>query len=170
MNGRFFKAFRLITITIIIIIIGIFCIKRASSVLEQKKCDDIKADLLLIQAKVKVIKGKSEVSGNKDNYLGTKISEIENNDLKDFMKYIKIKDEDFDKYFALNKEDFEAMAIADELKNIEDNVFVVNYDNSEVIYKKGVNIDGEIKYKISEINEKNMPKYWILYNRVEVQE
>ncbi|MBR2744838.1 MAG: hypothetical protein IKE01_06070 [Clostridia bacterium] len=169
MEGRFFKAIRLLVVTTIIIIVGVFCIKKVSNSLEQKKYEDLKADLLLIQAKVKTIKGKADVSGNKDNYLGAKISENENNDLKDFLRYIKIKDEDFESFYVLSKVDFDTMNISDELKNAEDNEFIVNYDSSEVIYKKGIKVDGKVKYKISEINEKKLPKYWIIYNRVEVQ-
>ena len=61
------------------------------------------------------------------------------------------------------------MGIANELKNIEENVYIVNYDTAEVIYKKGVEINNNLKYKLSDIVTKEQQKYWILYNRIDVK-
>ena len=120
----------------VIVIIAIFIAKNAFKMLERKENDDVKTDLLIIQAKVKVIKGKSEVNANTDNYVGTKVIDIENEEIKDFLKNIGISEKDFDKYFVLNYKDFEKMEITQDLKNMEDNVFIVNFDSTEVIYKK----------------------------------
>ena len=45
MEGRFFKAIRLLVVTTIIIIVGVFCIKKVSNSLEQKKYEDTTNDV-----------------------------------------------------------------------------------------------------------------------------
>ena len=61
------------------------------------------------------------------------------------------------------------MGISGELKNPEDNQYIVNYDAADVIYKKGIEEKGDVKYKISDIITKENPKYWILHNRAGVE-
>ena len=155
-------------IVIAIVAIAFFIAKNAFNMLKQKEIDDIETDLLLVQAKVKVIKGKSDVSSNTDVYVGTKASEIEDESIKEFLKSLNIDESDFEQYYVLSSEDFDRMEIKDELKKVEHNVYIVNYDTAEIIYRNGVEVEGNNKYKISEIIKKENPKYWILYNRAEV--
>ena len=168
MKKSMFKIIKLLFILLIIAGIATFLIKNVAILLQQKNDDDKKTDLLLIQAKVKLIKGKSDVNSNTDEYIGLKASESNNEDIKEFLRNIQILDSDFEKYYILSYQDFEKMGIVSELKNIEDNNYIVNYENAEVIYVKGVNIDNELKYKLSEIITKEEEKKWILYNRIEV--
>ena len=168
MNKGIFKTLRFFIIICAIIVVGVFIAQKGFKMLRLKENDDIKTDLLLIQAKVKVIKGKSDVSANTEAYVGTKVSESDNGDMKDFLKNINIQEPDFEKYYILSNQDFEAMEILGELKNPEENSFVVNYDDAEVIYKNGVETESGTKYKVSEIVVKENPKFWVLYNRVEV--
>ena len=168
MNKVVFKTLRFFIILCAIVVIGVVTAQKGFKMLRQKESDDIKTDLLMIQAKVKVIKGKSDVNANTDAYVGTKVSESDNVDMKEFLKNINIQESDFEKYYILSNQDFEAMDIVDELKNPEENNFVVNYDNAEVIYKNGVETNDGIKYKVSDIVVKENQKLWILYNRVEV--
>lgn len=165
MNSRLFRTIRLFIVIAIIIAVGAVGLNYALKLLKQKQHDDIRTDLLLIQAKIEVIKGKVEVSSNAELYVGTKISEYYDNDVKEFLKNIQINELQFDKYYILSIHDLEKMGIYGELKNPEDNQYIVNYDTADVIYKKGVEENGNIRYKISDIIKKESSKYWILHNR-----
>ena len=153
---------------IIGIIIGITIpiARHGFKMLDEKKYTDLQTDLLLIQAKVKVIKGKSDVNGNKDNYLGQKVSESNNEQIKNLLRDLNITEENYEKYFILNSKDFETMGIAHELRNKGDALFIVNYDDNEVIYTKGIKVDGNTKYKLSDIIKTPKKKEWILHNRM----
>ena len=82
------------------------------------------------------------------------------------MKKIGIAENIYEKYFILTQKDFETMGIEGELKNKADNLFVVNYEEMEVIYTKGIKVDGNIKYKLSDIIKTPEKKEWILHNRM----
>ena len=166
MNKSIARFFRFVIIIGIIIAIAIPLVKRGFKMLDEKKYTDLQTDLLLIQGKIKVIQGKSEVSGNKDGYLGQKVSESDNNKIKELLKNLNTKEEDYEKYFILSQKDFETMGIAGELKNKADSLFIVNYDEMEVIYTKGIKIEGKVKYKLSDIIKTPEKKEWILHNRM----
>lgn len=168
MKKSIFKIIKLLFILSIIAGIATFLLKNAGILLQQKNDDDKKTDLLLIQAKIKLIKGKSDVNSNTDEYVGVKVSESDNESIKEFLRNIQILDSDFEKFYILSYQDFEKMGIVSELKDIEDNNYIINYETAEVIYVKGVSVDNEIKYKLSEIVTKEEEKTWILYNRIEV--
>lgn len=161
--SRFIKFFIIITVIIVLIVL----VGRAGiKMLEEKKYIDIETDLLLIQAKVKIIKGKSDVNANTDAYVGTKISEANSDEIKNIFSKIGLTEEDKEKYYVLYHQDFEEMGIANDLKNKKDGEFIVNYDTAEVIYIKGVKKNNEIKYKLSDIVHNVEKKDWILYNRM----
>ena len=166
MNKSFARFLRFALIIGIIIAIAVPLTKTGFKMLEEKKYTDLQTDLLLIQGKVKVIQGKSEVSGNKDVYLGQKVSESDNNKIKDLLKTIGIAEDKYEKYFILSQKDFETMGIAGELKNKADSLFVVNYEEMEVVYTKGIKVDGNVKYKLSDIIKTPEKKEWILHNRM----
>lgn len=160
------KMFKLGIVFILIIIILIFGVKYFKKIMFDKEIYDIKTNMLVIQGKIKLLKGEAEVSKNEKIYIGTKISDLDNKEIKEFMQNLGIEESKFETYYILNKEDFEKMSILGELKNIEDNVYIVNYNDAEVIYIKGINVDDSIKYKLSDIMAKEKRKKWILYNRI----
>ena len=151
MNLLKYRGFRLVIVLIVLIIIGIVIGNRAMKMMEQKKYDDLKTDFLLIEAKVKILKGKADVSSSKDCYLGVKVSEANNEEIANFLRSLEINDEEFENYFILYTQDFEQMQIKEDLRNLQDGVYIVNYDNQDILYIKGVSKDGVTKYKITEI-------------------
>lgn len=164
---KYSKPVMLIAVFIAIIIALLFGIKLFKKVMTDKENNDLQTDMLLIQGKIKLLKGKAEVNKNEESYIGTKISSMEgNHELKDLLKNLKIEENKFEKYYVLNKEDLEKMFLSEELKNMEDNIFIVNYDETEVIYTKGLNINNGIKYRLSDIITKEPMKKWVLYNRI----
>ena len=169
MRDSIIRIFKFVIIIAVIIFVAFFLIKHANVMFKEKVDNDVKTDLLLVQAKIKLIKGKAEVSTNNEAYVGNKVSESDKQDVKDFLKSIKINEEDFEKYYILSVKDLESMGLASEMKNVEDNVFIINYEESDVIYVKGIQIDNTVNYRLSEILAKDK-KNWILYNRIEVNE
>lgn len=160
------KMFKLGIVFILIIVILIFGLKYFKKIMFDNEIYDIKTNMLVIQGKIKLLKGEAEVSKNEKIYIGTKISDLDNKEIKEFMQNLGIEESKFATYYILNKVDFEKMSILGELKNIEDNVYIVNYNDAEVIYIKGINVDDSIKYKLSDIMAKETRKKWILYNRI----
>ena len=160
------KIFRFFIIIAIIIGLIVLVAKLGLKMFQEKKYVDIETDLLLVQAKVKIIKGKSDVNSNTDAYVGTKVSESNNNDIKNILRKIGINENEYDKYFILYCQDIEKMGIADDLKNKKDEEFVVDYDTAEVIYTKGVKVNNQVKYKLSDIVHNIEKKDWILHNRM----
>lgn len=166
MKSNKFKTTKLLIIFALIIFVIINIFKYIKIELQKKESDDIITNMLIIQGKVKLISGEAEVNSNEDNYVGAKLSEYNNQDIKSTILNIGIEESSFENYYILNKENLDNMGISSELKNIQDNEYIVNYIDTEVIYIKGINIDDDVKYKLSDILIKEDPKKWILYNRI----
>ena len=166
MNKEISRFLRFFIIIAIIITLIILVAKLGSKMFNEKKYVDIETDLLLVQAKVKIIKGKSDVNSNTDAYVGTKVSESTSVEIKNSLNKIGISEDEYDKYYILYNQDFEKMGIAEELKNKKDEEFIVSYDTAEVIYIKGVKENNQIKYKLSDIVHSAKKKDWIMYNRI----
>ena len=146
----------------LVILISIFAViitaiaissKYINKKVNESKDDDIKTDMLVLQAKLKVIKGESEVNKNTDNYFGIKVNESNNENIINLLKSINIPDEELQNYYILNNQDVELMGISEEIYNKEDSSYIVNYNSAEVIYKDGIFIDGVVKYKLSDLIE-----------------
>lgn len=151
----------------LVILISIFAViitaiaissKYINKKVNESKDDDIKTDMLVLQAKIKVIKGESEVNKNTDNYFGKKVNESNNENIINLLKSINIPDEELQNYYILNNQDVELMGISEEIYNKEDSSYIVNYNSAEVIYKDGIFIDGVVKYKLSDLIENTDPK------------
>jgi hypothetical protein len=121
--------------------------------MQERKNDDIKTDMLMIEGKIKSIKAESEISNNQEKYVGTKVSEANDTEVNNVMQQLQINQEELQNYYILNKESFEKMGLADSIK--DDDEYIVNYTNSDVIYVKGIKLNNEIKYKLSDIIDKN---------------
>lgn len=146
----------------LVILISIFAViitaiaissKYINKKVNESKDDDIKTDMLVLQAKLKVIKGESEVNKNTDNYFGKKVNESNNENIINLLKSINIPDEELQNYYILNNQDVELMGISEEINNKKDSSYIVNYNLAEVIYKDGIFIDGVVKYKLSDLIE-----------------
>ena len=161
--ARFLKFAIIIGIIIAIVVI---VAKQGFKMLDEKKYADLETDLLLIQARVKVIKGKADVNANTDGFVGQKVSDSNNEKIKRLLNKIQITEENYDKYFILSMQDFDTMGISADMKNKGDSLFIVNYEDGEVIYTKGIKVNGKIKYKLSDIVKKVEKKEWILHNRM----
>lgn len=148
-------------IIIWLIIIGIIgggiylIVNKFNNIKSREEDNDIKSNMLQIQAKAKVIKENNDKeNSNKndsektENFVGTKLSDFNQDDeiIKKFKELNLINEEDYDKNFVLNNDDIEKMNLQD-VKNEQDSYYIVNYETEEVYITKG--LDG--KYKLSDM-------------------
>lgn len=153
MQNNKYKFLKLIIAFIIILVVGIFLFNIGTKKMQERKNDDIKTDMLMIEGKIKSIKAESEISNNQEKYVGTKVSEAIDTEVNNVMQQLQINQDELQNYYILNKESFEKMGLADSIK--DDDEYIVNYTNSDVIYVKGIKLNNEIKYKLSDIIDKN---------------
>ena len=153
MQNNKYKFLKLIIAFIIILVVGIFLFNIGTKKMQDRKNDDIKTDMLMIEGKIKSIKAESEISNNQEKYVGTKVSEANDTEVNNVMQQLQINQDELQNYYILNKESFEKMGLADSIK--DDDEYIVNYTNSDVIYVKGIKLNNEIKYKLSDIIDKN---------------
>ena len=154
MQNNKYKFLKLIIAFIIILVVGIFLFNISNTKMQERQTDDIKTDMLMTEGTINSIKAESEISNNQEKYVGTKVSEANDTEVNNVMQQLQINQEELQNYYILNKESFEKMGLADSIKD-DDDEYIVNYTNSDVIYVKGIKLNNEIKYKLSDIIDKN---------------
>lgn len=138
---------------IVIIIIGYLGINFILKETGKGKVENLKTDMLLVQAKIKVIEQENEMNKEENPLKGLKVSEnLEDENVKSLIenKVINIEDENFDKYYIINSETLNELKLQDNLKG---EYYIVNYKTYEIIYSKGIEIENEMHYSLTEILE-----------------
>ena len=136
-------------ILIVIIIAGLitgafFFIKTR---INNEKNDSIRSDMLLIQGTCAKLKQESIKAKNTDMYVGTKISDMSEDEIINNFKSLNILPEDqYEKYYCLNNDNLKELTL--DIENEEGSYYLINYDDNEVIITKGY----QGKYKLSEIS------------------
>ena len=115
----------------------------------------MQADLLAVQAKVEIIKGKNSVNKDENPLKGVSVSKVAEKIPvvnKIFEKH-GITGDDVGKYYILRNADLNEMELGN-LVGKHPGTYVVNYDNFEVLYTLGyTNVNGVFCFKVSEINK-----------------
>ena len=145
----------------IVVIIGlVICALFFSKIkLEDEVLKMYETDMLLIQGKVKVLSKEAIVEGNDDGLKGKKIEEnLENETIKKLLEdsVISKEEKDFSKYYIIDKQTLDEMGLTD--VKIRDGFYIVNYNTDEIIYAKGITIENNTYYKLTEIKEANSKK------------
>lgn len=153
------KAMTLITTAILVVVIAVLVfaiVYYARMQYLKENLEDIKTDLLLVQAKVKTIQGEYTLEKKKEEVLkGTKLEDMKEDEaIKQFLQQEQINIEEKDKkYYVLNKENLKEL----ELENVnlgENEYYIVEYTTNEVYYTKGFTYsDGKTYYKLTEIEK-----------------
>ena len=146
-----FKLVRLIVVFLAIIITSVWALKYALNKMQSSENEDIVTNMLIIQGKIKVMNGDVKVGNSENQYIGIKLSDLQDENIKKNINNAGVTAEDFDNYYLLGKENFETMQILDDLKKVDNGEYVVNYKECEVVYIKGIKKDGITKYKLSDI-------------------
>lgn len=135
------SAIKLIFMVLIlaVIIAGIvFVVKR---LWQDNSVKDIGTDLLYIKAKCKIIHDKNIIDSN-EQLLGQKITEYtENGEVNGIISQN-------DKWYKLSQGDLEKIGIG-ELK--EEDGYLVNYEEEDVIFAKGILENEQTYYKLSDL-------------------
>ncbi len=126
-------------IILVVIISGIvFIVKR---LWQDTSIKNIETDLLYIKAKCKVIHDKNIIDKN-EQLLGEKITEYtENEEINTIISQS-------DKWYKLSQEDLETIGM--ENLKFEDG-YLVNYEENDIIYAKGIEENEQIYYKLSDL-------------------
>ncbi len=151
------KAMTLITTAILVVVITalVFAVVYYARMQYAKEClEDIKTDMLLVQAKVKTIQGEYTLEKKNEEILkGTKLLDMQENEtIKQFIEKENIDINEKDKkYYVLNKENLEELGL--EKVALEENTYyIVEYTTNEVYYTKGFTYsDGNTYYELKQI-------------------
>lgn len=134
---------------LIIVLIGIFAYNFIINSADKQKIEDIRANMLLIQGKCKIIEETSKVNNNEDQLKGTKLSDMQDDSIiSEFLNKNIIDVSKVDKYYALSNDDLDSMEL--DIKNEENSYYVVNYEENTVYITKGYRAENseETLYKL----------------------
>lgn len=152
------KGLTLISTAILVVVIaaltfGVVYFARLQ--LDKGKNEDIKTDMLLVEARVQKLAGEYILEKKEDILVGTKLADMEEDAIvKEFLeKEIFDKEEKGAKYYVLNQENLTEL----KLENVElekDSYYIVDYTSSKVYYTKGYSDDeGEVYYSVEKETE-----------------
>ena len=139
----------IIIAVLVIIGIAIFAYNFIVNTADEQKLEDIRANMLLIQGKCKILQETTKVNNNQDGLKGRKLSEMQEDSIvSEFLNKNIIDSSKLDKYYALSNEDLSAMEL--DIKNEEKSYYVVNYEENAVYITKGYNAKDseEVFYKL----------------------
>ena len=134
---------------IVIALIVIFAYNFITNSADKQKIEDIRANMLLIQGKCKIIEETCKVNNNEDKLKGTKLLDIKDDGvINEFLSKNIIDTTKLDKYYALNDDDLSSMEL--DIKNEENSYYIVNYEENTVYITKGYTAENgeEILYKL----------------------
>lgn len=118
--------------------------------LDKEKSEDIKTDILLVEAKVQKLSGEYILEKKEEILIGTKLSEMEEEPvIKEFLeKELFDPKEKGAKYYVLNQDNVREMAL-ENVELEENSYYIVDYTSSKVYYTKGYSDDeGEVYYSV----------------------
>lgn len=149
------KGITLVTLTITVIVLIIITsvgVYTGADIIKRANLQNINTNMMLIQAKTKTISEQAKFNKNTSNYKGTKLTDIDQNEMIDKLVtngVIEAKES----YYMLSQTDLNEMGL--EKINI-DRGYIVNYDTEEIIYVKGFENNNKTYYKLSEMKNLNI--------------
>lgn len=151
-----------IFLVIIILVLILVAVRFVELQYKNEESETIKTNMLAIQGKAKII--AEEEKSLKKELAGIKISDKkEEENIKKLLEQQNITIDENSKYYVLDKENLKEIGLG----NIElesDQYYIVNYDNLEILYTKGVQIGDNILYKLSDFNKLNEEKDFVEEN------
>lgn len=138
-----------------IIAVVVFIVNYVIKINKQEKMKEMQADLLAVQAKVEIIKGKNSVNKDENPLKGVSASKVAEKMpiVNKLFEQQGITGDDVGKYYILRNSDLNEMELGN-LVGKHPGTYVVNYDNFEVLYTLGyTNVNGVFCFKVSEINK-----------------
>lgn len=145
---------KLIICISIIVLIGTIIAIYIKNLVKDERIKGIQADLLLVQAKIEIVKGNNSMNKDENPLKGYILNQLpENIDITTFLEKNIISEDEYEKYYLLDSKCLEELDLKNFI-NKYSGFFLVNYDNFEVIYTEGYqNANGLWCYKLSELNK-----------------
>lgn len=148
--GRVYAGILFIILVIGIIIYGV--LKYAKKEVDSEQFETIKTDMLLIEAKTSIVAQKVKIKEKDAKYIGNKIENDENEDIKKLEEngIIELKKEN--NYYILDDNNLDELELS--VRNQKQGNYIVEYNSNEIIYTSGIkDKDGNILYKLSDIEK-----------------
>mgnify|MGYP006966565047 FL=1 len=148
--GRVYAGILFIILVIGIIIYGV--LKYAKKEVDSEQFETIKTDMLLIEAKTSIVAQKVKIKEKDAKYIGNKIENDENEDIKKLEEQgiIELKKEN--NYYILDDNNLDELELS--VRNQKQGNYIVEYNSNEIIYTSGIkDKDGNILYKLSDIEK-----------------
>lgn len=151
------KGITILTLAITVAVLAILAaatVYTGTKVLESAKLQNINTDMLLIQARVKVISEKVVFDGDNTAYRGEKLSDVSYPSVENLKNIgiIDTEDTNYSSYYIWNQSILNEFGM-DKIELNSGEYFVVNYATNEVITTEGIKYDGNTYYKLSETKE-----------------
>lgn len=156
-NNKGITMISLVIVVLLMIILASITAYESNELISIARVQSVTTDLLLIQAKVRIINEKVVFENDeieKQNLLKGTMLIKGDSVLEEMLEKGIIKDTEYqdNTYYLLSKEDLIDMGL-DGIDVSDDEKLVVDYEHEEVIYVKGVkNTEGNNLYKLSEMN------------------
>lgn len=148
--GRVYAGILFIILVIGIIIYGV--LKYAKKEVDSEQFETIKTDMLLIEAKTSIVAQKVKIKEKNAKYIGNKIENDENEDIKKLEEHgiIELKKEN--NYYILDDNNLDELELS--VRNQKQGNYIVEYNSNEIIYTSGIKDKyGNILYKLSDIEK-----------------
>ena len=157
-KGLTFISTAILVVIIALLTFGVVYFVRLQ--LNKGKNEDIKTDILLVEARVQKLSSEYILEKKEDILVGAKLTEMEDEQpVKEFLeKELFDPKEKGAKYYVLNQENINEM----KLENVElekDSYYIVDYTSSKVYYTKGYSDDeGEVYYTVEKDTQEQTSK------------
>ena len=152
-NGLSFIATIFLVLVIAVLVFGVVYFVRIQYAKET--LEDLKTDMLLVQAKVKTISSEYILEEKSEVLKGTKLSEMkENATIQQFLeKELFDPDKKGKKYYVWDQNTLQEQELS-QVTLEEGSYYIVEYTDNEVYYTKGFTYaDGKTYYEISDIEK-----------------
>ena len=139
---------------IILLILGFALIIKKEY--QEEKVQNYETDMLLIQGKIKILAQEATIQKNEEILKDKKVSDnLEDGEIAKLLEnnVISQDEEDFSKYYILKKDNLDEIGL-NGIRQREGN-YIVNYKTYEIIYSKGVKIEENVFYKLSDLQKQN---------------
>lgn len=138
---------------IIIIVIGVVGTRIILKENKNREIENVTTNMLLVQGKIKVIAQENEMNKDENTLIGKSLSEnLEDEKVKRLIdtKVINTETEDMDKCYIIDGETINSLNLENSL---DGEYYIVNYKTYEIIYSKGIEIEGQMHYTLTELLE-----------------
>ena len=143
-----------ITIIVMLILAGV-TITVGYNIVEKANLENLKTNMLLIQAKTKTVLEEYHFAKHETNLIGTKVSDSDKNIITKLNNAIGT--DVIDNWYYLQNTDLEQMSLSN-IKLPKNEYYLVRYDEEsldvEVLYTKGYTKGNQTKYTLTDL--KNM--------------